>query len=112
MRKVCLKCFAKYADAPVVNERVQAAYDMLATAPGDPDFGFLHVIVGDMNVDDWFFDLDDPDNAWRRDAYAEAEPWERELFDALADLTEEERATAVAMEWGYFDRDGVPRSPG
>jgi hypothetical protein len=100
----------------VVNDRSVNVYRMIAKAAGDPDFGFLHVIVGDMNVDDWFFDLDDPD-AWdlsstasRKRAYDEAEPWERGIFDALAELTEAERATAVAMHWGYFDETGAPIS--
>lgn len=103
---MCMGCFNEYTDAPVVNDRVLAVYDLLANAPGDPDFGFLHVVVGDMNLDDWLFDLDDPDNSWRADEYPKAEQWERAIFDALAALTEAERATAVAMYWGYFGRDG------
>lgn len=103
---MCLGCFEKYTDEPVVNDRVLAVYDLLANAPGEPGFGFLHVVVGDMNLDDRFFDLDGPDNAWRAEEYPKAEQWERAIFDALAELTEAERATAVAMYWGYFGRDG------
>jgi hypothetical protein len=105
---MCWDCFKEYADKPVVNERVVAAYDLMANRDAGSTT-LLHVIVGDMNVDDWFFDLNDPDGKNRMDRYDAAEQWERDIFDALAALTEEERATAVVMEWGYISRDGTLR---
>ena len=146
---MCLECFKKYTDEPVINDRVLAMRDMIVgaresrtepdwttmptkpgpggvilydyvttqteypTEPNDPDYStLLHVIVADMNVDDRHFDLiDDADLA---QTYAEAEPWETAIFDALAQLTEEERATAIALEWGYTPdqmRDYVERNP-
>ena len=146
---MCWQCFKEYTDAPVVNERVQAAYDLIvATSAGAVAYGFddpgdwtlrptkgsspvvmydlrtmnlpcpeandphfstlLHVIVADMNVDDCFFDIDDEEDSYR-DRYDAAEQWERDIFDSLAALSEAERATAIAMEWGYIARDGTLR---
>ena len=148
---MCWKCFKKYTDAPVVNERVQAAYDLIvATSAGAVAYGFddpgdwilcptkgslpsvvmydfertmnlsypkandphfstlLHAIIADMNVDDCFFDIDDEEDSYR-DLYDAAEQWERDIFDSLVTLSEAERATAIAMEWGYIARDGTLR---
>jgi hypothetical protein len=102
---MCWTCFKKYTDKPVMNDRVVAAYDLLMDDRVE-DSTFLHVIVGDMNVDDYHFDLSDDYN-WFAGHYSDADQWERDIFDALAALTEEERATAVAMEWGYINRNGT-----
>jgi hypothetical protein len=100
---MCLSCFKEYTVDPVVNERVVAAADLIAASP-EADFStLLHIMVSDMNVDDHWFDLD---REGLRERYDAADGWERSIFDALSGLTEAERATAVAMEWGYFDREG------
>lgn len=114
---MCWDCFKRYTDAPVVNERSVNVYRMIEKAAGDPDSSnLLHIIVADMNVEDKQFDLTGEfdygaDNAaWLLRTYDLAEPWERGIFDALAELTEEERATAVAMHWGYIREDGELRT--
>ncbi len=104
---MCWTCFKEYTDAPVVNERVVAAYRMIRDAGEDAHFGFLHIIVGDMNVDDWLFDLN---NMKKNEEFANARPWERAIFRSLAALSEPERATAIAMEWGYILPDGTLRA--
>ncbi|HJY08444.1 MAG TPA: hypothetical protein VJ323_19140 [Bryobacteraceae bacterium] len=101
---MCWTCFQEYADAPVVNARVQTAFDLMAAAPSTNTM-LLHVIVEDMNVEDYFLDKDG--SVDRRESYDSAQPYERGIFDALAALSEEERATAVAMRWGYISRDGM-----
>lgn len=99
---MCLACFKKYADEPVTGAWVDATTAMLRNCPGDPEVGLLHVIVADMNVDDWFFVLDDPEAPWRKEEYDAAEEWEQQVFSVLAALTEAERATAVARYLGIF----------
>jgi hypothetical protein len=110
---MCWSCFKQYTDEPVVNDRVVAAYKLIAAQGEEAHFSpVLHAIVADMNVDDWLFDLSgrDEDSVDRTLDYHTATEWERSIFDALAALTEEERATAVAMEWGYVDERGVKRA--
>ena len=107
---MCWDCFKQYADAPVVNERVVAAYRLiLAGKDGDDPTALYHILVDDMNVDDCYFDgTFNGDDGIRR-SYDEAPAAVRAVFDALAALTEEERATAVAMEWGYISPSGELR---
>lgn len=102
---MCWSCFKLYADAPVVNERVLAAYRQIkdTDASSSP---LLHIYVGDMNLDDHFFESP---SRYALGVYDEAEQWERDIFDALKELSEAERATAVAMEWGYIEVDGTLR---
>lgn len=106
---MCWECFKKYTDKPVWNDRVSAVAAKIKYADeryGEVDSSqVLHAIVADMNVDDWLFDLDQIHEG-RQEAHAEAKQWERDIFDALKELTEEERATAVATHWGYIDMHG------
>ena len=103
---MCWDCFKLYTDKPVINAWVQRAYDLIiATDYAVSDL--LHVIVADMNVDNYWLSGADEDIGR---AYAEAPPEEQDVFNALAKLTEPERATAVAMAWGYIERDGTLRS--
>ena len=106
---MCLGCFKEYTDAPVVNERVVAACQLIQAQHGEADYSMLlHIHVSDMNLEDHWFDLTDPENASTKQRYDEAADWERAIFDALTALSEAERATAVAMEWGYLDDAGNP----
>jgi hypothetical protein len=59
-----------------------------------------------MNLEDEWFDSPTYLTA---ESYATSEQWERDIFDALKELPEAERATAVAMEWGYIMEDGTLR---
>ena len=105
---MCWDCFKKYTDAPVVNDRVLAVYRQIAAQEGEADYSMLlHIIVADMNVEDCWFDVDDADERKRYDA---AEPWERDIFDSLKALSEAERATAIAMDWGYISESGELRA--
>lgn len=63
-------------------------------------------MVGDMNVADEFFDLSQKHIKERYDAASDDE---RIAFMLLLSLNEKERATAVAMEWGYISLDGTVR---
>lgn len=103
---MCLDCFREYTEFPVLTDKVRgvAAYIKANNMADEVDAStLLHSIVADMNVDDAHFDLTNP--RIRAD-YDAAEEWERRMFDILAGLTEPERATAVALEWGYtFEND-------
>ena len=103
---MCWDCFKNHTDKPVVNAWVQRAYDLI-TSMDDYQTDFLHIIIGDMNVGDYHFNLN---REQLNMAYEEASLEERVVFDALAKLTEPERATAVAMVLGYIERDGTLRS--
>lgn len=105
---MCWTCFKRYADTPVMNDAVVAAYRLMKVTNGQAASAssFLHVIVGDMNVDDDVFNL--THSAVDGD-YVFVEPWELSIFSALKALSEPERATAVAMEWGYISEDGTVR---
>ena len=104
---MCWGCFQRYTLVPVVNDRVLAMYDELSVPELNlDDSALLHIPVADMNCDDQLFDLADD---FIIAMYREASPRERQAFDRLAVLTPQERATAVAMEWGYISRDGVVR---
>jgi hypothetical protein len=103
---MCWSCFKLYADEPVINENVIAAYKQIKGKDADAS-RLVHHIVADMNLDDSDFDL--VANSYLRERYAEAETWERDIFDALKALSEPERATAVAMDWGYIKPDGTLR---
>lgn len=108
---MCWDCFKQYADAPVINDRVVAVYRQIAARDGDADYSsLLHLSVSDMNVEDDWFAFDADGNESLRQRYDAAEPWERDIFDALAALSEAERATAIAMDWGYFDEAGALRA--
>ncbi len=104
---MCWGCFKEYTDHPVVNERVVAVYRLLANRGDAADSSLLHIIVADMNVDDHWLDLS---NEHQQRTYDRAEEWERAIYDGLAALSEDERATAVAMEWGYLQPDGTRRA--
>lgn len=107
---MCWECFTKYTDAPVWNNRVAAVAAKIAYADeryGEVDSSpLLHAIVADMNVDDerFEYDLVDPP-----DIVLDADPWEQAIFWELADLSVEERATAVATHWGFIDQHGRVR---
>jgi hypothetical protein len=103
---MCWSCFKLYADEPVLNDNVLAAYHKIRGKDADAST-LVHHIVADMNLDDGDFDL--VAHPYLRDRYADAEQWERDIFDALKDLSEPERATAVAMDWGYILPDGTLR---
>lgn len=109
---MCWTCFLLYTDQPIINDRVQAAHDAIAasgTTRADRAASFLlHVIFADMNVDDWYFEHVQADQGLHY-LYEQAQPWERALFDLLAPLSEPERATVIAIDWGYLDRDGTLR---
>ena len=101
---MCYSCFKKYTDAPVVNERVVAACRLIRARGDEADYSpLLHIHVADMNLEDHWFVIDDDQKMM---VYNDAEDWERAIFDTLAALTEAERATALAMEWGYLDEAG------
>lgn len=120
---MCWSCFKKYADEPVVNDRVVAVARLIRDVGEEGHFSpLLHIMVEDMNLEDGWFDLanrpinmetetsaDWRDRMTRRRSYDNAEQWERDIFDALAALSEAERATAVAMDWGYVDLAGKLR---
>ena len=110
---MCYSCFKKYTDAPVVNERVVAACRLIRARGDEADYSpLLHIHVADMHLEDHWFDLPDPEGypsgPSPKQRYDEATDWERAIFDTLAALTEAERATALAMEWGYLDEAGNP----
>ena len=108
---MCYECFLEYTDEePVWNERV-AAVAALMKRVGDETLDYdplTHVITSDMNLDDRFFELegDAPYVVDRKARYDAAPDGVRQVFDALKGLTVEERATAVAHQWGYVDDEG------
>ena len=104
---MCWDCFKLYADKPVVNAQVQAAYDLIHQEKRG--FDLMHIIIEDMNLGDWLFDLKSEDNSWYAGQYPKAAKYEQDIYDTLASLTEAERATAIAMHWGYIERDGTLR---
>lgn len=55
----------------------------------------LHIHIEDRNLDDWWFDRNDEAFAERAEQYRDAEQWERDIFDALGALTEDQRYQAV-----------------
>lgn len=102
---MCWSCFKLFADEPVVNDRVIALYRAIHATDDEASFSpLLHIYVGDMNLEDHWFDEPTDHTS---EHYANAQQWERDIFDGLKALTEEERATAVAMEWGYIQEDGT-----
>lgn len=105
---MCMSCFKQYTDAPVINERVLNVVKILADRNPYKDSDLLHVITSDFNCDDWLFDLDQSD---LEPAYRYAPSDDRRVFDEMAKLTEAERATALAINWGYFDEEGKPIVP-
>lgn len=108
---MCWDCFTQYTDAPVLNERVHVVYNLIAAQKGAAEYSpLLHCIVADMNLNDDDFSFDAGDAGWLREHYDATEPWERDIFDGLKALSEPERATAVAMHWGYISPSGELRA--
>jgi hypothetical protein len=105
---MCWSCFKKYADAPIVNDRVLAVYRMIRDSEEDEaEYSrLLHIMVSDMNLDDYWFE----DGGYSQQTYDDVSDRERDIFNALKDMSEAERATAVAMDWGFIFEDGSLRS--
>lgn len=98
---MCWTCFREYGHKPVINEKVLSVYRKMMNE--DIDYStLLHVIVADMNVEDYQFENEDI-----KQDYLKAQNWERDIFDHLYRLSEAERLTAVAMEWGYINPGGT-----
>ena len=100
---MCMSCFKEYTDAPVINDRVLSVAKMINR--DDRDSSILHIIIADFNCDDELFELDQSD---LEPAYEFSSADDRRVFDEMAKLTKAERATVLAINWGYFDEEGTP----
>lgn len=90
---MCYGCFIDYT--PVVNDRVIAAARLVE--PVDP-YGALHVIVDDFNIEDEHILSARDDGDLTSDDLA--------LLDAFEKMTEDERASALALHDGFIDETG------
>ena len=94
---MCWTCFKQYTDKPVYNFWVYTVYQYLRDQ--GEHWERLHHIIDDMNVDDVDFQINLED----------IEDHEWQAYKMLLSLTEAERATAVAMYWGYILPNGSLR---
>ena len=104
-----MACIEEYTDRIIINERVRIARDLFVVI--DELFlidfsSYLHAIVEDTNIDDCFFN----EESYCATHKEEAEWWEISIFEALAALTVEERASVLAMYYGYCDIEGNVRN--
>lgn len=101
---MCQGCWRKdYGASRIDNERVRAARDLIADVYEHSLVGGnLHVMLDDFNLEDSAFD--GQQLLW---IAQEAEPRKRlaELacFEAMRALSLAERASALALFWGYWE---------
>lgn len=80
-----------------VSDQARHARTLIVQAGDDAHWTqLLHIHVEDNNLEDWWFDKENaPFIEDIADNYRDAEQWERDIFDALAACTEDERYYAV-----------------
>lgn len=102
---MCHGCWEEWGspqiDTPKVREAAAAIHDVY-TQPHGGVGGGLHVQLDDFNIDDQYWDAES-----RKDieTYGHPAEWDiqRRCFDLMRALTEEERASALSLNDGYWE---------
>lgn len=96
---MCQGCWTDYGRPAIDNERVRravAAVDALYEWHGAG--GGMHIVTDDWNVED------DSVAFCRERIQRDGDERERQCLEAVALLTVDERASALAMKWGMVKR--------
>jgi hypothetical protein len=97
---MCEECWATYGNPQIDTPQVRHAAVMIDALYVDHLVGgHLHIVVDDWNLEDGFLSFCAMDAEERSGGY---DPDEQACADALLALTEEERASALGLQEGFW----------
>lgn len=96
---MCYRCWEEYGKPKIINQRVLRAAAMVDKV--NP-FGRFHIVVEDFNIED-----DNVDFCLGEPIPDHEDPIDREFGALFRLLSENERATALAIDSGFISSEGV-----
>lgn len=102
---MCRDCWEEYGSPKLYNANVKRASDLAKSvyASGLLTGGALHIVLDDFNVEDECVDFCAKYLEDNRSDYGDTYELQKECIQAFKILTEDERASALAVHDGYFD---------
>jgi hypothetical protein len=100
---MCLGCYKEYGSPKIYNDKVKEAVALIGEFYENYSYdGNLHVQIDDYNLGDAFF-KDEELVVYNENAPAEQIEIERKLYALLRTMSEQERASAVALYDGFWN---------
>lgn len=106
---MCINCYTEAGSPKIINEKVERAADLIDVLYETEDGGaggYAHIVTDDWNLDDGCIDRCIEDcKKGGQDVSEETRLASLSALEALRELSEDERYTALALNGGFLTED-------